>query len=58
MRIVRCNRVVKFCSQTAKSASDFASLVHNLMMDCATAIGRLHYMRGPGPNGGPSISLG
>jgi hypothetical protein len=39
-----------FARKTAESASDFASVVHNLIMDVRDSYRpELHYMRGPGP---------
>ena len=39
-----------FASKTAETISDFASVVHNLVMDVHdTYRPELHYMRGPGP---------
>ena len=36
--------------RTGESASDFASVVHNLIMDIRDSYRpELHYMRGPGP---------
>jgi hypothetical protein len=39
-----------FVRETAETVSDFASLVHNLVMDVRDSYRpELHYMRGPGP---------
>jgi hypothetical protein len=39
-----------FARKTAESASDFASVVHNLIMDVRDSYRpELHSMRGPGP---------
>jgi len=39
-----------FARKAAESASDFASVVHNLIMDVRDGYRpELHYMRGPGP---------
>lgn len=39
-----------FASKSAETVSDFASVVHNLVMDVRdTYRPELHYMRGPGP---------
>jgi hypothetical protein len=39
-----------FASKTAETVSDFASVLHNLVMDVRdTYRPELHYMRGPGP---------
>ena len=53
-----------FARETAEKVSDFASLLHNLVMDVRDSYRpELHYMRGPGPkwrarhlqsNGSPS----
>ena len=50
MRIVDATALSSFARKTAKSASDFASVVHNLIMDVRDSYRpELHYMRGPGP---------
>ena len=50
MRIIDATALSDFARKTAKSASDFASVVHNLMMDVRDSYRPgLHYMRGPGP---------
>jgi hypothetical protein len=39
-----------FARKTAETASDFASVAHNLVMDVRDSYRpELHYMRGPGP---------
>jgi len=39
-----------FARKTAETVSDFASVVHNLVMDVSDSYRpELHYMRGPGP---------
>jgi hypothetical protein len=39
-----------FARNTAETVSDFASVVHNLVMDIRDSYRpELHYMRGPGP---------
>jgi hypothetical protein len=39
-----------FASKTSETISDFASVVHNLLMDVRDCYRpELHYMRGPGP---------
>jgi hypothetical protein len=39
-----------FARRTAESVSDFASVIHNLIMDVRDSYRPgLHYMRGPGP---------
>jgi hypothetical protein len=39
-----------FAHKTAETVSDFASVVHNLVMDVRDSYRpELHYMRGPGP---------
>ena len=39
-----------FARKTAETVSDFASVVHNLIMDVRDSYRpELHYMRGPGP---------
>jgi len=50
MRIIDATALSGFARKTAESASDFASLVHNLIMDVRDSYRpELHYMRGPGP---------
>jgi hypothetical protein len=50
MRIIDTTALSGFARKTAESASDFVSVVHNLIMDVRDSyrLG-LHYMRGPGP---------
>jgi hypothetical protein len=50
MRIIDASALSGFASKTAESASDFASVVYNLVMDVRDCYRpELHYMRGPGP---------
>ena len=50
MRIMGAIALSGFARRTAESASDFASVVHNLIMDVRDSYRpELHYMRGPGP---------
>jgi hypothetical protein len=50
MRIIDATALSGFARKTAESASDFASVVHNLIMDVRNSYRpELHYMRGPGP---------
>ena len=50
MRIIDAISLAGFARKTAESASDFATVVHNLIMDvCDSYRPELHYMRGPGP---------
>jgi hypothetical protein len=50
MRIIDATALSGFVRKTAESASDFASVVHNLIMDVRDCYRpELHYMRGPGP---------
>ena len=50
MRIIDPIALSGFARKMTKSASDFASVVHNLMMDVRDSYRPgLHYMRGPGP---------
>jgi hypothetical protein len=50
MRITDATAISGFARKTAESASDFASVVHNLIMDVRDSYRpELHYMRGPGP---------
>jgi hypothetical protein len=50
MRITGATALSGFVRKTAESASDFASVVHNLIMDVRDSYRpELHYMRGPGP---------
>ena len=50
MRIIDATALSRFARKTAESAADFASIVHNLIMDVRDSYRpQLHYMRGPGP---------
>jgi len=50
MRIINASALSGFARKTAQSASDYASVLHNLMMDVRDSYRpELHYMRGPGP---------
>jgi hypothetical protein len=50
MRTIDATALSGFARKTAESASDFASVVHNLIMDVRDSYRpELHYMRGPGP---------
>ena len=50
MRIMGAIALSGFARRTAESASDFASVVRNLVMDVRDSYRpELHYMRGPGP---------
>ena len=50
MRIMDANTLSGFARKAAESASDFASVVRNLIMDVRDGYRpELHYMRGPGP---------
>jgi hypothetical protein len=50
MRITDATALAGFARKTAESASDFASVVRNLIMDVRDSYRpELHYMRGPGP---------
>ena len=50
MRIAHASAFSDFARKTAETASDFASVVHNLIMDVRDSYRpELHYMRGPGP---------
>ena len=50
MRIVDATALSSFARKTAESASGFASVVRNLIMDVRDSYRpELHYMRGPGP---------
>ena len=50
MRIIDATALSAFARKTAESASDFASVVHNLILDVRDSYRPgLHYMRGPGP---------
>jgi hypothetical protein len=59
MRIIDAAALSGFARKTAQSASDFASVVHELIMDVRDSYRpEQYYMRGPGRNGAPSISSG
>jgi hypothetical protein len=50
MRIIDAAALSGFARKTAESASDFTSVLHNLIMDVRDSYRpELHYMRGPGP---------
>jgi len=50
MRIMDATALSGFVRKTAESASDFAGVVHNLILDVRDSYRpELHYMRGPGP---------
>jgi hypothetical protein len=50
MRIMGAIALSGFARRTAESASDFASVVRNLIMDVRDSYRpQLHYMRSPGP---------
>jgi hypothetical protein len=50
MRIRDASALSAFARNTAQSASDFAGVVRNLIMDVRDSYRpELHYMRGPGP---------
>jgi len=50
MRIIDATALSDFARKTAESASDFANVVHNLILDVRDSYRPgLHYMRGPGP---------
>jgi hypothetical protein len=50
MRIIDVTGFSGFVRKTAESASDFASVARNLILDVRDSYGpELHYMRGPGP---------
>jgi len=50
MRIIDATALSGFAGKTAESTSDFASVVHNLIMDVRDSYRpELHYMRGSGP---------
>jgi hypothetical protein len=50
MRIMDATALSGFVRKTAESASDFASVVHKLILDVRDSYRpELHYMRGPGP---------
>ena len=50
MRILDATALSCFVHRTAESASDFAGVVRNLILDVRNSYRpELHYMRGPGP---------
>ena len=50
MRVIDATALSRFARKAARSASDFAGIVHNLIMDVRDSYRpELHYMRGPGP---------
>jgi hypothetical protein len=50
MRIIDATAFSGFARKTAESASDFACVVRNLILDVRDSYRpELHYMRGPGP---------
>jgi len=50
MRILDVTTLSRFARTTAESASDFASVVRNLILDVRDSYRpEQHYMRGPGP---------
>ena len=50
MSIIDATAMSGFARKTAETVSDFASVVHNLIMDVRDSYRpELHYMRGPGP---------
>jgi hypothetical protein len=50
MRIIDASALSGLVRKTANSASDFADVVHNLIMDVRDSYRpELHYMSGPGP---------
>ena len=50
MRTIDATVLSGLARKTAQSASDFASVVHNLIMDVRDSYRpEQHYMRGPGP---------
>ena len=50
MRIMNATALSDFARKAAESATSFASVVHNLIMDVRDSYRpELHYMRGPGP---------
>jgi len=50
MRLLDATALSGFARKAAESASGFASVVHNLILDvCDGYRPELHYMRGPGP---------
>ena len=56
MRITAMNALSCFARSTAESASDFATLVHNLVLDIRDSYRPgVHCIRGPGPKPAKSI---
>jgi hypothetical protein len=50
MRIIDANTLSGFARKSAESASDFASVVCNLILDVRDSYRpKVHYLRGPGP---------
>jgi hypothetical protein len=50
MRIINANTLSGFARKSAEAASDFASVVRNLILDVRDSYRpKVHYMRGPGP---------
>jgi hypothetical protein len=50
MRIIDATALSSFARKTVESASDFATVVHNLIKNVGDSYRpELHYMRGPGP---------
>ena len=50
MRIMNATALSGLVRKAAESASDFAGVVHNLILDVRDSYRpELHYMRGPGP---------
>jgi hypothetical protein len=50
MRNMNAIALSAFVRKTAESASDFAGVIHNLILDVRDSYRpELHYMRGPGP---------
>jgi hypothetical protein len=50
MRNISARRLSSFARKSAGSVSDFASVVHNLILDVRDSYRpEVHHMRGPGP---------
>jgi hypothetical protein len=50
MRVINANTLSGFARKSAESASDFASVVCNLILDIRDSYRpKVHYLRGPGP---------
>jgi hypothetical protein len=50
MRIINANTLSGFARKSAESASDFANVVCNLILDvCDSYRPKVHCLRGPGP---------